>query len=164
MTLIVQRISGVPNAPAVYALLGGARTASYVAYVGVADNVRARLEQHFVHRNSSAVTGTSAVALVPGNVTEIRWWEDPSFADRVHLEAAEIVAFEVLEPVLRSRGHVQANARQLAREPETAARFAALFRGPATGRVVLPTLDAALDRIAELERRLDALERRVDGE
>ena len=37
----------------------------------------------------------------------------------------------------------------------------ALFQREPAGRLVIPTLQDALEKIAELERRLDELERRV---
>lgn len=158
MTTTLRRIGDVPNVPAVYALYGGGGAAAYVAYVGVADRLRARLAQHFLRRDSSVVTAVSAVALVPENVSEIRWWEHPSFADRTCLEAAEAVAFEALEPALRSRSRLRGGARELLEAPGVAARYRELLSGPESGRVVLPTLQSALDRIDELERRLARLE------
>ena len=55
---------------------------------------------------SSVTTGVSAVALNPDLVSEIRWWFEPSFSQREVLEAAEQIAFQVLNPALRSRGGV----------------------------------------------------------
>lgn len=162
MTVTVERLGLVPNAPAVYAMLDGRGASAYAAYVGVADKLRGCLEQHLVRRDSSAVTGAAAVALIPDNVAEVRWWEHPSFADRAALEAAELVAFDVLEPALRSRGRVQGRARELAAAHATAAEYRALFAGLPTGRLVLPTLQDALDRVAALERRLAELERRCE--
>jgi hypothetical protein len=36
-------------------------------------------------------------------VTEAQWWEHPDFEKQEVLEAAELVAFDVLEQALRSR-------------------------------------------------------------
>jgi hypothetical protein len=38
-----------------------------------------------------------------------------------------------------------------------------LFTGEAAGRLVIPMLEDALERIAELEERVGALERRLPG-
>ena len=158
----VERIALLPNVPAVYAMYGGRGQALYVAYVGVADRLRGRVEQHLERHDSSVTTGAAAVGLNPDHVTEVRWWVDPSFAERPVLEAAELVAFEVLNPALRSRGRVQGQARQLADDAAFADRMRTLFGGPPAGRLVVPTLQDALDRIATLERRLDELAKRVE--
>jgi hypothetical protein len=47
----------VPNAPAVYAMYGG-EGREYVAYVGLGDKLRRRVEQHLINRDSSVTTGT----------------------------------------------------------------------------------------------------------
>ena len=69
--------------------------------------------QHLVGRNSNVATGTSAVVLNPDYITEVRWWEHPDFGDPSTREAAELVAFEVLDPVLKSRDTIHDQARQL---------------------------------------------------
>jgi excinuclease UvrABC nuclease subunit len=56
-------ISELPNVPGVYAMYGGQGRGLYVAYVGVAKQLRRRMMQHLVKRDSSIATGTSAVAL-----------------------------------------------------------------------------------------------------
>lgn len=60
--------SDLPNVPAVYAMYGGRGRSQYVAYVGVADKLRARIEQHLARRDSSMTTGTSAAMLNPDHV------------------------------------------------------------------------------------------------
>ncbi len=92
----------LPRASAIYALYGGQGRGSYVAYVGVADNLRTRVSQHLVRRDSSVATGTSAAALNPDYVTEIQWWEHGKFAERDFLEAAEPVALEIRRRFLPS--------------------------------------------------------------
>lgn len=157
----IERISLLPSAPAVYAMYGGRRAALHVAYVGVAEKLRGRIEQHLERRDSSMTIGVSAAGLNPDQVTELKWWTDAQFSDRVALEAAELVAFEILDPALRSRGRVQGAARQLATDPTFHDRMAALFAGTPAGRLVLPTLQDALDRVARLEHRLQLLEERL---
>jgi hypothetical protein len=147
----------LPAGPAVYALYGG-RGRPYVAYVGSAGHLRSRIEQHLVRRDSSVTTGVSAVSLNPDFITEVRWWEHPSFADRAALEAAELVAFDVLEPVLRSRSAVSEAARALSSDADFQAAMRSVFDAEPAGGLVLPTLQEALDRIAALEERVRALE------
>ncbi|HXY51476.1 MAG TPA: hypothetical protein VEI01_18655 [Terriglobales bacterium] len=88
---------------ALYALYGGAGRRLYVAYVGIADSLKRRATQHLLNRDSSVATGTSAVGINPDYVTAIRWWEHRQFSKRAALEAAELVAFDVLNPALRNR-------------------------------------------------------------
>lgn len=153
----VERVSQVPNTPAVYAMYGGRGAHLYVAYVGVADRLRRRVDQHLVRRKSSVTTGISAVALNPEQVTELKWWTHERFTDKTSLYAAELVAFEALDPVLRSRGGIQVQAHQLAKVEPFHGEMRTLFLGPPAGRLVLPSMQNALDRIARLERRLDDL-------
>jgi hypothetical protein len=151
-------ISQLPNEPAVYALYGGRGRSVHAAYVGVTDKLRQRITQHLVRRDSSVVTGVSVVSLDPDLVSEVRWWLHPSFNDPAHVMAAELIAFDILEPILRSRGAVDGRAGVLAADEAFAAPMQALFGGEPTGRLVIPTLADAMERIAALERRLTALE------
>ena len=154
-------LSALPNIPAVYALYGGRDYGLYAAYVGVADALRSRIDQHLVRRDSSVATHTTAVGLNPDYVTEVRWWQHARFGERAFLEAAELVAFDILQPCLRSRGRIQAGARNLYAQESFQAEMRVLFAGEPAGRLVIPTLREALDRISELERRVDALEARL---
>jgi hypothetical protein len=76
--------------------------------------------------------------------------------------AAETIAFEILKPVLRSRGNVPAAAIQYQAE-HSAFRdeMETLFRGTASGRLILPRLWDLADKVGELEQRVRELERRV---
>ena len=157
--LEVHSVSELPNVPAVYAMYGGQGNSAYVAYVGIADVLKRRVGQHLIRRDSSVVTGVAAVSLNPDLVTAVRWWEHYEFAERRVLQAAELVAFDVLEPALRSRGGITAEAKQLYVERNFSERMQTLFEGDATGHLNISTLHSALKRIAELERRVSALER-----
>jgi len=154
-------ISDLPSAAAVYCLYGGRGRDAQPAYVGVAASLRARISQHLLTRDSSVATGVWAVGLLPDHVTEVRWWEHPDFSSRQALLAAEMVAFDVLEPALRSRGGVQRSARQLYENATFADAMGSLFRGDPTGVLSLPDLQTALDQIDELERRIRLLERKL---
>ncbi|MGQ9494629.1 MAG: hypothetical protein ACUVR2_12895 [Anaerolineae bacterium] len=151
-------IAQLPNVPAVYAMYGGQGRGLYVAYVGVADSLKRRIIQHLVSRDSSVAAGTSAVGLNPDYVTEIRWWEHPEFTERHVLEAAELVAFDVLNPALRSRGNIQEQAKRLYANEEFSQKMRLLFQNEPTGRLLVSTLQDALEKIAMLEKRIDALE------
>lgn len=158
----ITSIAQLPAAPSVYALCGG-RGKPDVAYVGAAGNLRSRIEQHLVRRDSSVTTGISAVSLNPDLVTEVRWWNHSSFADRVCLEAAELVAFDVLEPTLRSRRDALAAARALHADANFRGSMRDFFCGDPSGQLTIPTLHDALSKIATLEERVKALEAQLDS-
>jgi hypothetical protein len=76
---------------------------------------RRRRRRHLTHtsgsilinRDNSVSTGISAVGVNPDYSTEVRWWTTREFTGRAVLEAAELGAFDVLDPVLRSRKRVK---------------------------------------------------------
>lgn len=109
----VSSISELPTYPAVYAMYGGKGRSLYVAYVGTSKSLKQRMVQHLVNRDSSVTTGTSAVGLNVDYVTKIAWWENSGFDDQDFLRAAELVAFDVLDPALRSRGRTTDGAKEL---------------------------------------------------
>jgi hypothetical protein len=157
----VDRISLLPDVPAVYALYGGQGRSGHVAYVGIADRLRPRIEQHLVQHSRSVTTGSSAAGLNAEHITELCWWADSSFKKSPALQAAELIAFEVLDPVLRSRGRVPKQAKQLFDDETFHNRLRTLFEGQPAGRLLLPRLQDALDRIAMLEHRVEYLERHL---
>lgn len=152
-------ISDLPNVPAVYAMYGGRNRSRYVAYVGIAGDLRSRINQHLVLRDSSIATGVSAVHLNPDYVSEIRYWTHENFGDTAFREAAEIIAFEILNPALRSRGAITARARQLCENPDFCGEMKLLFSGEPTGFVIIPTLQTALEKINQLEKRIIEIEK-----
>ena len=154
----VTSVSELPSSPAVYAMYGGQGRSLYVAYVGLASNLRQRLTQHLIRRDSSVVTGVSAVSLNPDLITAVRWWEHPDFARQEILEAAELVAFDVLEPALRSRGWMTDRAKQMYQDESFREQMRQVFLGDPAGSLILPTLPQALERISDLERRVTELE------
>ena len=158
MTKVVTTVKAIPHVPTLYAMFGGALDQGYVAYVGVADSLRRRIEQHLVRRDSSVTTGASAVVLNPDYITAIDWWKNPIFVNRLTLEAAEMVAFDVLNPVLRSRRAVRAESRALYADPAFYLQFKQLVESPPTGRLIRPSLEGAMQRIVELEERLARVE------
>ena len=163
MTRDFSAISTLPETPAVYALYAG-RQRAYVAYVGVAGKLRSRMVQHFLRRDSSVTTGTSAVSLDPDQITELVWWENSEFGNKDVLEAAELVAFDVFEPTLRSRGGIRASSHQVYQEHEFNQRMRTVFESAPSGRVTFPDLRDAFDRISQLETRLAAIEEWMTNE
>jgi predicted GIY-YIG superfamily endonuclease len=155
---IVSSISKLPNVPAVYVLFGGKEGKRYVVYVGIADKLKRRIAQHLITRDSSVATRTSAAGLNPDYVTELRWWEHQKFSDRNALIASELIAFDYFQPALRSRGNVPKIAAKLYHEQEFRDEINKLFNCEPSGRLVIPTLQDAVNRIEQLEKRIEALE------
>jgi hypothetical protein len=161
---LVSTVSAIPQVPAVYAMYGGRGVSRYAAYVGVAKNLRQRIVQHLVNRDSSVATGTTAVGLHADHVREVWWWEHPTFADRATLLAAELVAFDTIEPALRSRGGIEQAAFEKYGNEEFKRCMTSVFSGPPSGRLILPSLQEALEKIADLERRVKALEGKLGNQ
>jgi hypothetical protein len=130
----------LPNVPAVYAFYSGGRGPQYAAYVGIAGRLKQRIIQHLIRRDSSVATGTSAVNLNPDQVTSLSWWEHADFKHTVNLKAAEMVAFEILNPALRSRGTTDKAGSQLLKEEDYYSKMQVLFQGNPTGSVAFVTL------------------------
>ena len=141
-------------------MCGGRARRRFIAYVGIADALKQRIAQHLIRRDSSIVTNVSAVGLNPNYVSEVWWWEHAEFNKRDVLEAAELVAFGVLDPALRSRGAITERAKALYRDESWRVSATTLLSGNPTGVLVIPTLQDALERIADLEMRVEALEKR----
>lgn len=154
----VTRLRDVPKSPALYALYGGRPRNAWVAYVGIAGDLRQRLVQHFERRDSSIVTGVSAVGLNIDAVTYAHWWEADYFDDRTHLRAAEVIAFDLLDPALRSRGGVTQEAESLASRRAFARKIERLIDAGPSGRYTPTTLNDLEDRLVQLEHRIAQLE------
>jgi hypothetical protein len=156
-------IGDMPTLPAIYALYAGRGGNGRCAYVGKTKNLRARILQHLVRRDSSITTGVSAVGLKPEFVTEVRWWADRQFEDAAALGGAELVAFDVLEPDLRSRGKNSKGATSRYRDKIFKRAMTRLLNHP-TGTVRLADMETrlkeVLDRVSKLERRMETLESR----
>jgi len=150
-------IASVPNQPGVYALMGGSSANRYFAYVGIAGNLRQRIVQHLILRDSSIATGTSAACLNPDYVTEVRWWLHKKFKRVVNRAAAELVALKFLDPALRSRGLSSLDAQRLFSDPAFKQEMEALFEGPPSGTLQLPTMQSIVERLDTVERSLERL-------
>lgn len=157
----INSIAELPQVQSVYAMCGGRDRGLHIAYVGIAGKLRNRVIQHLVRRDSSVATGTSAATLLPDYITEVRWWEHAGFEDRTVLQAAEMVAFDVLEPALRSRGPLQDQVKNLYNERAFYENMKVMFSTFPTGRLILPTLEIAFDRITELEKKVAELEKKL---
>jgi len=164
MKMSSQRLLGVadlPNRPALYALYGGTGRHVYVAYVGITDKLKRRIAQHLLTRDSSAATGTSAVGINPDYVTEIRWWEHHRFSKPAAREAAELVAFELLDPALRSRKPIGKAARELFQSGHFRKEMERLIREKPTGHLRIPSLEHVWRTLSAFEDRLGKIEERL---
>lgn len=161
VSLVLKRWAALPARPAVYAMYGGWPPRLWIAYVGMAGNLNRRLGQHFINRDSSVTTGTAAAIINPEAVRLVRWWEHPTFTDVERLHAAELVAFDVFEPALRSRGAPRRAALAYAAEPAFRSEMEGLFREHPAGEFRLPWLWDVDARVEQLEERLAAIEARV---
>ncbi len=160
MTSQVSSVYEVPRVPAVYAMYGGEGVRSgWVAYVGIAGNLHKRLDQHFIKRDSSVTTGTSAVGVNVDHVRYVDWWTHDRFHDDDQRHAAELVAFDVLNPALRSRGRPRQAALDHLHDQRFLKEIRTVLRGDPAGRLVVPKVADLANAIADLKRRLDALER-----
>jgi len=154
-------VTDLPDCPAVYALCGGTGKRAHVAYVGITDSLKRRVGQHLLGRDSSIATGTSAAGINPDYVTEVRWWKHPRFSKSAAREAAELVAFDVLDPVLRSRKRIGKAAQELHKGSRFTKEMEMLFKGKPSGRVHLPSPEQVVRRLATLENRLARIEERL---
>lgn len=154
-------LSDIPNVPAVYVLYGGKGRNRYRAYVGIANKLRQRIDQHLLKRDSSVATGTSVATLNPDYVTEVEWWTHPKFKNRVFLNAAEKAASDSFQPTLRSRGKIPTASLKLYGKPDFQKEMKALFSSPPSGKIIIPTLLDAISRIERLEKRFSVLEKQL---
>jgi hypothetical protein len=148
---------GVPRAPAVYAMYAGEPPRAWVAYVGMAGDLHLRLFQHFVRRDSSVVAA-AAVRLDLDYIRYVEWWEHAYFSDGARRHAAELVAFDVFEPVLRSRGNPSRAAMKLYDDPSFRAELEGIFKAAPAGRLHHVRLPDVARQVHYLEARIRALE------
>jgi hypothetical protein len=97
-------ISRLPGVSAMYAMYGGRGRGLHVAYVGIADDLRGRISQHLIKRDSSVTTGTSAVGLNPDLISEIRWrevLEAASLTDVIKAAFSIILSSELPDEIVR---------------------------------------------------------------
>ncbi len=159
--LRIYSVSELPNVPAVYALYGGKENNRYVAYVGIADKLRKRIEQHIIRRDSSVTTSTSTACLNPEYISELRWWQHTDFVKRDLLEAAELIAFNLFDPILRSRGKITKRSLKLRNDEKFQREITHLLSSEAKGQLIFLTLQDALSKIEMLEKRIAAIERQL---
>lgn len=155
------RITDLPNTPAVYILFGGKKGNKFVAYVGIADKLRQRVSQHLIRRDSSITTAASIVSLNPDYITGIQWWTHSDFNERSSLEAAEVIAFETFNPVLRSRGKLTERVKLLLKDQLFLTSIKELFSGQPSGSMVFLDFQDLVDKVLKMEDDLIELSVRL---
>jgi len=126
----------------------------------MAGNLHARVSQHFVRQDSSIVAA-AAVRLDLDYVRYVEWWEHEDFSDDARRHAAELVAFDVLEPVLRSRGAPARAAVELYEDKAFKEKFGLVFRAGPTGRMIHARLPDVARQVHSLAARVAALEAKL---
>lgn len=157
-------ISELPNVPCVYAMYGGQGGKMYVAYVGETGRLKGRIREHLVQQDSSVVARPSAAMLNPEKITQICWWEYPKFEDPDVRKLAELAAFKVLEPVLRSRSPKAKQKLQLLEDEDFREEMHSLFSRNPTGQLIISDFQDVLERIVRLEERVATLEKQLKEE
>jgi hypothetical protein len=102
-----------------------------------------------------------AVSLNPEFITEVQWWENPDFEKKDVLRAAELVAFDVLEPALRSRVAITDRAKKIFDSEAFYRRTLKFFEEEASGRLLIHSASDTRHRLADHEARLRALEKKI---
>ena len=151
----------VPKDPGVYAMYDKAKK---VAYVGRSKNLRERIQQHIIKRDSSVSTGVSATVLNPDKISHIKWWTHEDFSNDDCLKAAEQIAFVILKPILRSRENVSEKAELVLKDQDFCKRMKDLFNNKPTISIRPNTLDNLghlvnnlVDVVEKLTERVAAL-------
>ena len=89
-------------------------------------------------------TNTSAADLNPRARHRVRLVEAQRLRNPISREAAELIAAEVLNPVLRSRGKTRTEALQQSRDDKFCEDMEVLFKGHPTGQLLIPTFEDAI--------------------
>ena len=105
--------------------------------------------------------GTSVAILNPDYVSDVRWWIHDDFADKDVRKAAEVIAAEILDPVLKSRRGPTDKAQGKLGEADFQTRMKSLFESQPAGHLKILTLKDALNKIDNLQDRILALEIRL---
>ena len=158
MTVQIQTISSLPNLPSIYAIY--AKNSKVPVYIGQTTKLKNRITQHLVRRDSSIVTGASGYSLDPDHVKRISWWEHHLFVEENNLTAAELIAFNQLNPIIRSQGNKKQSSQILSDE-NFVQEMVQLFQGEPTGELNIVDLNQALQRISKLEDRIRQLEEKL---
>ena len=151
-------LSEIPKKPGLYILRD---RNGEVAYVGISKDVRSRIDQHLYRRDSSISTGVSTTMLNPDFVTKVEWWIRDVFSDKVSREAAELIAFDIFEPSLRSRGRSSSAAKEKLNNPGFKAQVEEILGSPPDGYHIPKNLDNLCLIVEDLVKEVEDLKAKV---
>ena len=137
-------IKHLPQFPGIYAFKGPNDNHGAYSYVGLSNKPRDRVSQHLLRRDSSVATGASAISLNPDKIAECHWWIHETFGSGEHLEAAELIAFEIFNPTLVSKGSSSSAALEISRDLEFREQMEDLFSNTPSGYAVFYDLSWAV--------------------
>jgi hypothetical protein len=150
---VVAAIAELPSVPAIYPMYGGEDRR-----VGIGDDLRRRITQHLVNRNSSATTDTGAVRLHPDHISSVSWWEHPNSRTGLNLRRPNSSPSTCSNRRCGVAVGITAAAKQRAADYPFRDEMTAMFADAPTGRLELLTLAGLVKRLAALERCIKQLE------
>ena len=152
-------ITLIPNTPGIYAMYYSEKG---VAYVGQSANLRTRIRQHLIKRESSVVVVSAPVMLNPDKVRHVHYWySHESFSDNNKRKAAEYIAACVLKPSLRSRKPVEKCVKKILKDQRFCDDMDRFFRGN-HDKVYRPyTLDNLVDVVCQLRKDVSELQEQL---
>ena len=151
-------LSEIPKQPGLYILRD---RNGEVAYVGISKDVRSRIDQHLNRRDSSISIGVSTTMLNPDFVTKVEWWIRDVFSEKDVREAAELIAFDIFEPSLRSRGRSSLAAQERLGEPGFKDRIKEILESPPDGYYIPKNLDNLCLIVEKLMEEVEDLKSKV---
>jgi hypothetical protein len=134
-----------------------------ICYVGQSKETRDRIRQHLERMDSSVTTDAATVSLSAELISGVRVWTSPEFETAVNRRAAEQVAFQVLNPTLRSLGGIGGEAKQLANSKAFKLKMEALFRGTPEYAFQFPSIKDLVTRVMNLEAQVSDLSRKIES-
>ena len=144
-------LSAIPKEkPGIYALYT-TRPRNHVkgvAYVGHAKKLQQRIRHHLKERDTR---------IDADKISHVSWWLDCRFANKNYRRVAEIVAFEVLNPLLCSRPAMP-EIQDLANLEDFRAEMEGLFRGDPSGCFYPETNENLAHCVSQLCARVRQLE------
>ena len=163
MTRSFIEIKNLPQRPGIYGLKSPTDKEGSYSYVGLSGKLRNRVTEHLLRRDSSVTTGASATSLNPDKIAECHWWCHKTFEEKEYLDAAELIAFEKLNPTLVSRGSPSSKALELSQDKEFMSQMEELFSGTPSGCIVFYDLSWAVSKIRELENEIKIIKEKLKG-
>ena len=164
MTRSFDEIKHLPQFPGIYGFKGPNDTQGAYSYIGLSSKLRERVSQHLLKRDSSVATGASAISLNPDKIAECHWWIHETFVEREYLEAAELIAFEIFNLALVSRGSPSSSSLEISKDEDFRKQMEELFSNVPSGYIIFYDLSWAITKIKELENEILELKKKLSDE